>query len=456
MIELKNVTKTYAEGNYSLMDVNLQIQKGEFVFIVGGSGAGKTTLLQLLIAEDKPSEGTIVVANQRLDTIKRRQIPQYRRKIGIVFRDFRLFTDKTVYENVAFALRVTGEPSGSIRTKVMASLQMVELADKVKCYPGDLTGCEQQRVALARALAGGPNVIIADEPCGNIDPVESRDLMELFGRIQSRYEKTVVVLTHDRELAESFGHRIVRLRRGEIVEDRAAYVHGDLGDFSTDQEAMPPEDESLPLSVPDRAEEAELPPVMPVNEMPIVPIVLPVADESTESTDTVETTAPAEATEATEPVVPVEAEESVCATGDTVEYDLLALVTAGEMDSHTANDLMIAAMQLLDLPIPSASAQEEQENAPADSTADEDGQTIVLPVQTVEAAETQAAGEDVDQTANAADDSPTVVIDVVPPEASNDCPTVVIPAITTEETVESPTVVIPTITSDDVSAKEEN
>lgn len=429
MIELKNVTKTYAEGNYSLMDVNLQINKGEFVFIVGGSGAGKTALLQLLIAEDKPTEGTISVADQRLDTIKRRQIPQYRRKIGIVFRDFRLFTDKTVYENVAFALRVTGEPSGSIRTKVMASLQMVELSDKVKCYPGDLTGCEQQRVALARAIAGGPNVIIADEPCGNIDPVESRDLMELFGRIQSRYEKTVVVLTHDRELAESFGHRIVRLHRGQIVEDRAAYIPGDLSEPESERNVDPAVDE-VPRSV--LIPLADASDVIPGTPIPIAPIVVPTVDLPAESTDSAKPAASEEATldtsaETVEASVPVLVEEEpVYATGDTIEYDLSALVASGEMDSHTAKDLVIAAMQMLGLPIPAA---------------DEPSQATV-PAEPVESAESESA--------SAADseecEEPTIVLPVQTESRE-------VPA---DETDDSPTMVIPVITAEGAPAKEED
>lgn len=323
MIELKNVTKTYAEGNQSLTDVNLKIEKGEFVFIVGGSGSGKTTLLKLLIAEDKPSVGSIRVADQTIESIKRRQIPEYRRKLGIVFRDFRLFPGKTVYENVAFALRVTGEPTGSIRTKVMASLQMVELADKVKCYPADLSGCEQQRVALARALAGGPNLIIADEPCGNIDPIESRDLLELFGRIQSRYEKTVVVLTYDRELAESFDHRIVRLHRGQIVDDRAANLPEDLSEMTE-----PDMDSSQFEAI--------------VEE--ILPEIAPAAED----------------------VIPIVTDEN-----PTIEYDLAELIATGEMDAHTANDLVEATKQILGLAEPEASDR-SAEIADQDEVSDQD------------------------------------------------------------------------------------
>ena len=357
MIELKNVTKTYAEGNPGLTDVSLQIDKGEFVFIVGGSGSGKTTLLKLLIAEDKPTSGSIRVADQSLEIIKRRQIPEYRRKIGIVFRDFRLFANKTVYENVAFALRVTGEPSGSIRTKVMASLQMVELSDKVKCYPGDLTGCEQQRVALARAIAGGPNVIIADEPCGNIDPVESRDLLELFGRLQSRYEKTVLVLTHDRELAESFGHRVVRLKRGQIVDDRAAHLPGDLA-----------EDDLAGASL---------------------------SDEQDFEID------PAEQQPAEEAI-------SMTAIDSTMEYDLSELIASGELDAVTADDLIKAATQILE-PISNEIYREDSPTVEIpvveSVTESEDSPTVVIPV-------VESAAE--------SEDSPTVEIPVVEFAADED------------------------------------
>lgn len=372
MIELKNVTKTYAEGNQSLTDVNLQINKGEFVFIVGGSGSGKTTLLKMLIAEDKPTSGSIRVADQSLESIKRRQIAEYRRKIGIVFRDFRLFHDKTVYENVAFALRVTGEPSGSIRTKVMASLQMVELSDQVKCYPADLTSCEQQRVALARAIAGGPNVIIADEPCGNIDPVESRDLLELFGRIQSRYEKTVVVLTHDRELAESFGYRIVYLRRGQIVDERAAYVPDELKEVTLPEEPSAFEEELL----------------LPTAE-PIVEVPLPVATAALDE-------------------LPCD-DALLLAVGDnpTIEYDLEALIAAGEMDAHTASDLIQAAEKILNLSEPDKSVEETSHPTEADFA----DSTVELPI--LPHSEELPGGQ-----TDTVDDEPTVIIPVIDPDTA--------------------------------------
>ena len=398
MIELKNVTRTYAEGNQSLIDVSLQIKKGEFVFIVGGSGAGKTTLLKLLIAEDKPTSGSVWVAEQSLDNIKRRQIPMFRRKIGIVFRDFRLFTNKTVYENVAFALRVTGEPAGMIRTKVMNSLRMVELADKVKSYPADLTSCEQQRVALARAIVGGPNVIIADEPCGNIDPIESRDLLELFGRLQSRYEKTVVVLTHDREMAESFGHRVIRLHRGEIAEDRAATV----------SEEILTEEEFSGSALEEGAWDNEV-----VQEE-----VTEVATEAV--TDLFESTmSEAELELPSESDEPLLEECVKSATGDTIEYDLSKLVASGEIDPHTANDLTIAAIQMLDLPELDADLTEaiHMRNQPNKDSVEE---TMVFPSvssptscdddETVTNSAVQA-----EESTDGAEDSPTVVIPIADP-----------------------------------------
>lgn len=341
MIELKNVTKNYAEGNPALTDINLQIDKGEFVFIVGGSGAGKSTLLKLLIAEDKPTSGSIRVADQALEAIKRRKIPEYRRKIGIVFQDFRLFAEKTVYENVAFALRVTGEQSASIRTKVMASLQMVELSDKVKCYPGELSGCEQQRVALARAIAGGPNVIFADEPCGNIDPVQSRDLIELFGRIQSRYQKTVVVLTHDTELAESFGHRIVRLQRGQIVEDRAAYMPGEMDDLALSHEEILPSEEAATAPVSDSTIEYDLPSLVAAGEI---------------ETHTEEEAMRAE-TQLFDLPVADESSEAAPASDSTIEYNLPSLVAVGETETYTEEEAMQSATQLFDLPVADESAE---------------------------------------------------------------------------------------------------
>lgn len=227
MIELKNVTKTYSNGTMALSDLNLTINSGEFVFIVGESGAGKSTLLKLLLKEEDVTSGTITVDGCDLSTLKKKNIPYYRRKLGVVFQDFRLFPDKTVYENVAFALRVIGEHSATVKLKVNAALKIVDLSDKAKCYPDELSGGEQQRVALARALANGPGIIIADEPTGNIDPRHSHDIMEMLIRIQRRYQKTVIVVTHEKSLVDLFRQRVVTIRDGKVAEDRVGEMFAD-------------------------------------------------------------------------------------------------------------------------------------------------------------------------------------------------------------------------------------
>ncbi len=220
MIEFNNVTKVYANGTVALDHVDLKIDDGEFVFVVGQSGAGKSTLLKLLLKEENITDGQILVDGIDLARMKRRDIPYYRRKLGVVFQDFRLFPDKTVYGNVAFALRAVGEPSANIRKKVEATLKIVGLYDKMKCLPGELSGGEQQRVALARALVNGPDVIIADEPTGNIDPKLSYDIMSLLIHIQQKRHKTVIVVTHERHLVDYFRQRVVTIKAGKVADDR--------------------------------------------------------------------------------------------------------------------------------------------------------------------------------------------------------------------------------------------
>ncbi len=201
MIELENVTMTYPGGMTALKDVNIHIEKGEFVFIVGSSGSGKTTLIKLLLKEIDPTEGEIRVAGYNYKTIKRKNIPKVRRRIGVVFQNFRLLKDRTIYENVAFAQRVIQTPSRYIRRRVPAMLTLVGLADKYKSYPKELSGGEQQRVAMARALVNNPDIILADEPTGNLDPKNSQDIMELLDDINKR-GTTVVVVTHNREIVK--------------------------------------------------------------------------------------------------------------------------------------------------------------------------------------------------------------------------------------------------------------
>ncbi|MBQ4044128.1 MAG: cell division ATP-binding protein FtsE [Clostridia bacterium] len=219
MIEFKNAKKTYPNGTHALNGVNLRIEDGEFIFIVGHSGAGKTTMMKLLLCEEKLSSGRLRVDDYDLSRLSRFRVPYYRRELGVVFQDFRLFPNKTVYENVAFAMQVVGTPNKMIRRRVPAILNTVNLGDKMKCFPRELSGGEQQRVALARALANNPKIILADEPTGNIDPEMSLEIMNLLLKI-NRLGKTVIVVTHEKNLVDYYKQRVVVLRDGAIVEDR--------------------------------------------------------------------------------------------------------------------------------------------------------------------------------------------------------------------------------------------
>ena len=201
MIDLENVTKAYSTGNHALNGVSLHIDKGEFVFIVGDSGSGKSTLIKLLLKELEPTSGTIKVNGINLNKMKQRSVPKYRRKIGVVFQDFRLLKDRNVYENIAFAQRVVITPTKNIRKNVPAMLSLVGLAEKYKSYPKQLSGGEQQRVALARALVNKPNFLLADEPTGNLDPKNSKEIMKLLETINER-GTTVVVVTHNQEIVD--------------------------------------------------------------------------------------------------------------------------------------------------------------------------------------------------------------------------------------------------------------
>lgn len=218
MIDFRNVTKTYPNGTVALKGVNLHIDDGEFVFIVGHSGAGKTTLTKLLLCEDKVTSGNLVVGNFDLSRISNYKIPRYRRELGVVFQDFRLLPKKTVYENVAFAMQVVGTPERKIRRRVPAILNTVNLIDKNNAFPNQISGGEQQRVALARALANNPKIIIADEPTGNIDPQMSLEIMNLLLKI-NKLGKTVIVVTHEQSLVDYYKQRVIMIKDGEVVED---------------------------------------------------------------------------------------------------------------------------------------------------------------------------------------------------------------------------------------------
>ncbi|MBQ6498785.1 MAG: cell division ATP-binding protein FtsE [Ruminococcus sp.] len=219
MIEFRNVSKVYSSnGVHALDNVNISIGKGEFVFIVGSSGAGKSTFLKLIMREELPTSGSIIVNDMYLERLPRRKVPYLRRTMGIVFQDFRLISKMTVYENVAFAWRCVVTKNDAIKKRVPYILDLVGLADKAQDHPSELSGGEQQRVSLARALVNNPALIIADEPTGNIDPEMSYEIIELLNEINKR-GTTVLVVTHEHELVKSFGNRVITIDDGRVISD---------------------------------------------------------------------------------------------------------------------------------------------------------------------------------------------------------------------------------------------
>ena len=218
MIVLDHVTMQYPTGTKALDDVTFHINKGEFVFIVGSSGSGKTTLIKLLLKEVNPTSGDISVEGKPYSKMKRKEIPMLRRKIGVVFQNFRLLKDRTVFENVAFAQQVVEKSMREIRREVPAMLTMVGLAERYKQYPKELSGGEQQRVALARAIVNRPDIILADEPTGNLDPKNSMEIMRLLEDINKR-GTTVVVVTHNKEIVNLMQKRVITLKKGKIISD---------------------------------------------------------------------------------------------------------------------------------------------------------------------------------------------------------------------------------------------
>ena len=220
MIEFQNVSMVYPNGTVALRNINLTINDGEFVFVVGESGAGTTTLTKLLMCEERVTGGKLRVGGFKLEKLPARKIPYLRRTMGVVFQDFRLFNNKTVYENVAFALRVLGEKPSVIKKKVPAFLNLVELTDKADRFPDELSGGEQQRVAFARALVNNPGMVIADEPTGNVDPRLSYELIDLLIRV-NKLGKTVIVVTHDNKLVDRYKKRVVTIKSGEVASDRS-------------------------------------------------------------------------------------------------------------------------------------------------------------------------------------------------------------------------------------------
>ncbi|HLI16292.1 MAG TPA: cell division ATP-binding protein FtsE [Acidimicrobiales bacterium] len=225
MIRFENVTKAYRGGEPALRDVSLEIQRGEFVFLVGPSGSGKTTCLKLLLREETPDEGAIWVAGRNIGELSHWRVPYLRRNIGCVFQDFRLLPNKTVAENVAFALEVIGRPRSVISTQVAQVLELVGLGEKSARMPDELSGGEQQRVAIARAFVNRPLVLLADEPTGNLDPATSEGIMRLLDRI-NRTGTTVVMATHDVGIVDAMRRRVVELERGRVVRDQLRGVYG--------------------------------------------------------------------------------------------------------------------------------------------------------------------------------------------------------------------------------------
>ena len=225
MIKLEHVSKSYSAGIPALNDVSLNIEEGEFVFVVGDSGSGKSTLIKLLLKELEPTEGTITINGRKLNKIRRRQIPKFRRNIGVVFQDFRLLKDRNIYDNVAFAQKVIGESNRSIKKNVPKLLSMVGLAAKYRSYPRQLSGGEQQRVAIARALINKPKILLADEPTGNLDANNAWEIMKLMEEINEQ-GATVVVVTHNLEIVKAMNKRVITMQKGVVVDDTASDHYG--------------------------------------------------------------------------------------------------------------------------------------------------------------------------------------------------------------------------------------
>jgi cell division transport system ATP-binding protein len=219
MIELVNVSKTFSNGIDVLLNINLFVGKEEFVFIVGPSGAGKTTMMKLLYREERPTSGKVIVDRVNVADLDAKQVPYLRRNIGVVFQDYKLLPKRTVFENVAFALRVTGAPRSNIRRKVMQALELVGMLGRANSFPDELSGGEKQRACIARAIVNNPPILLADEPTGNLDPTTSWDIIQLLEKINKR-NTTVLVSTHNKGIVDDMKRRVVALENGRIVRDQ--------------------------------------------------------------------------------------------------------------------------------------------------------------------------------------------------------------------------------------------
>ena len=225
MIHMTGVSKIYENGSVALSDISVDIEKGDFIFVVGPSGAGKSTFIKLIFREELPTKGQLVVNGRNLINMTSGQIPYLRRGLGIVFQDYRLLPEKTVYENVAFAMRVIEAPRREIQKRVNSVMDLVGLKDKFRCFPNQLSGGEQQRVAIARAIVNNPVVVIADEPTGNLDPETSWDIMKIFERI-NKSGTTIVMATHDKTIVDTMRKRVIAIEQGRIVRDQVKGVYG--------------------------------------------------------------------------------------------------------------------------------------------------------------------------------------------------------------------------------------
>ena len=224
MISVQNVTKVYRTGTVALDDVSVEIEKGEFVFVVGSSGSGKSTFIRLLLKEEEPTKGEIFVAGKSIGRLSAWKVPHLRRNIGTVFQDFKLLQDKTVFDNVAFALEVIGKPKHVIDARVPEMLEIVGLGDKLNSYPDQLSGGEQQRVSIARACVNRPLVLLADEPTGNLDPSTSVEIMRMLDKV-NRMGTTIVMATHDQAIVDAMRRRVIEIAGGRIVRDQARGVY---------------------------------------------------------------------------------------------------------------------------------------------------------------------------------------------------------------------------------------
>ena len=219
MIEFKNVSKVYDTGTEAVHNANFKIDKGEFVFLVGSSGSGKSTLIKLILKEEEPTRGNIIINGKDTTFLKPKRVPFLRRSMGVVFQDFRLLPDKTVYENVAFALECVGDKGADIRPKVLKALERVGLKDKVRSFPKELSGGEQQRVCIARAIVNEPKLLVCDEPTGNLDPMTSKEIMDVISNINNDLGTTVIMATHDKEIVNRMKKRVLVINSGMLVGD---------------------------------------------------------------------------------------------------------------------------------------------------------------------------------------------------------------------------------------------